>query len=460
MNKIIALLASSAVITGLALPTTVLADGDDLESQISSLSKQISKLEKQVKQLKKSKKTENFVDSDDDKGFNTSAVTTTPTLGLRSAHHGMDLIVNFSTLNEDVRMLDQRALYQKQRGVEELSRPLVQLSGVLRGVAGYKNSFYDVSSTYLDLNSAEIDAFIEASRWVSGLMSLTYDNGLPGYELTAADAASPYTKTGWSNIYLKRGFITVGDFTSSPWYASIGQMFVPFGKFSTFLVSNPLTKSLAKTSGRAIDVGYKGKDFVATAFAMKGDTYTSDNTKNINSWGGNVQYSKDLGDDKNAVLGAGYIHNLADSEGISSIVSYIASHSYELDNYMPAIDLYGKFSFANWIVNAEYVKALDSLSIAGTNIGQPSAAHFELDHTMFVGKLPLALGMGYGHSKNFENYMPEDSYSIAASTYLFKDTVQSLEFRHLRAKSAVAEAYLDAAGIQKNYLTFVFSMYF
>ena len=490
MRKTVKAVAGASVILGLCMPTYVLAK-DDLQTQVDKLGKQVAELQKELDNVnsgkkslsntkkkkliaKKKRRAENFVDAVGENSYHSAAVTTSPTLGLRSAHHGQDLVVNFSTQNEDLRLLEQREKYQKQRGIAELSRPLIELSGVLRGDILYSENFNGSHDTDLDLEQAELDVFVEASRLISGFMSIAYDNGLPSYDLSAMNVGSGYNDVSWSNIYLKRGFITVGDLSQSPFYGSIGQMYVPFGKYSSWLVSSSLTKKLGKTSGRAIDVGYAKDGFVGTGFVMHGDSKkvnqssTSENEDNINAWGLNIEKHLDLAKDTKVTVGAGYTSNLADSEGVLSVLEYVtiagtggqSGLSYNVTQYVPAYDFYAKLELpSDWIFSAEYIEATKDIiptTFGGAlNLGEPKALHVEIDKLAYLGPLPLAMGIGYGHTTDFQ-YFPEDSYQFAVSTYIWKDTVQSLEYRHLSAYPGQE----SSAQFAENYFTAMFSMYF
>ncbi len=443
-----------------ACATTESSSSTDLSAKVAELSKEITKLQQEIGSLSGTKEPENFLELDKKDTFSSSAVTTSPTLGLRSLHNGGDLVVNFSTMNEDVRLLEQRAAFQQQRKKDELSKPLLELSGALRGSIDYSKSSNGLSSSNINLADAEIDAFAEVNRMVSGFFSLSYDSGLPGYSIDSASSGGSYYKNAWSNIYLKRGFITIGDFTKSNWYSSVGQMYVPFGKFSSFQVTSTLVSSLGKTQGRAVDIGYRTKDLIATVYGMKGTSYSSTSNPAINSWGGNVQKTMDLTKGLNLTLGAGYISNLADSNGVLGIIddinSGVTTDRYMIDHDMPAYDLYAKLSLGDWLFNIEYLNADKSLSISDTEYGKPAALQLEVDRMFNIGSLPASIAFGYGHISDFLR-MPQNSYAVSFNTYLFKDTVQSLEFRHL---SANKNSSSDDLSFNKNAITAMFSMYF
>ena len=438
-------------------------EGNDSTDQVSELSQQINKLQKDVSKLRAGKEPENFLGLNRKGAFSSSAVTTSPTLGLRSKYKGEDLVVNFSTMNEDVRLLEQRAEYQKQRSKDELSKPLLELSGVLRGTLSHVRTIEQVSDTDIDLSDTELDGFAEISRMVSGYFSLAYDSGEPGYSVDSVSTEN-YNRVSWSNISLKRGFITVGDFTQSNWYGSIGQMYVPFGKYSSYQISSTLISMLGKTRSRAIDVGYRTKDMVATAYIMKGTTYLDaerireSNNLALNNWGVNVQKTAKLADDRNVVMGIGYIRNISDSDGI--LDAYDTLHSgtyrYAMAHYTPAYDVYARVSSGDWVFNAEYMHTFNTIASHARDLGQPSAIQLEVDRMFNLGTIPASIALGYGHISDF-SLIAKNSYAVTLNAYMFKDTVQSLEFRHLTASEGSDGVHTVT---DKNSITAMFSVYF
>lgn len=444
----------SAMLSGVYATET----GSDSTDSNAELSQQVTKLQKDVSKFRAGKEPENFLGLNRKGAYSSSAVTTSPTLGLRSKYKGEDLVVNFSTMNEDVRLLEQRAEYQKQRSKDELSKPLLELSGVVRGTLSYARSIEQVSNADVNLSDVELDGFAEINRMVSGYFSLAYDDGEPGYSVSSIDAGNGHNRVDWSNVSVKRGFITVGDFTQSNWYGSIGQMYVPFGKYSSFQLSSTLTSLLGKTRGRAMDIGYRTKDMVATAYAMKGTSYVGEDNPAINTWGFNIQKNAKLADDRSITFGAGYTNNIAESDGILDALDTLhhGTHRYQVVHYMPAYDVYAKVSGDNWIFNAEYIHANADLAKGSNTYGQPAALQLEIDRMFNLGTTPASIAFGYGHMSDFD-MIAKDSYAVTLNTYMFKDTVQSLEFRHLSASTA---SDVEHTVTDKNSITAMFSVYF
>ena len=115
-----------------------------------------------------------------------ATVTTSPYLGLRSAFDASDLVVNISTMNEDLRLLQQRETIEQAYRDAHLApfasdRPILELSGTLEAQGIYQDTYVGPSTTDIDLTKAEIDFLSYISPWVLGIMTIDYDNTpLPG----------------------------------------------------------------------------------------------------------------------------------------------------------------------------------------------------------------------------------------------------------------------------------------
>ena len=180
---------------------------------------------------------------------------------------GNNLIINDPKINTDVALLKLRKAAHEgmvAKGIhteDETHHSHLLLSGILEGQAQYiqfgqqggnPGSGKNGSSTDIDLSAAEIDAFLlTPSSWVSGFMSLSYDNGTDPFETNS--------RVMDSRLFLNNAFIMMGDFMRSPFYGSLGQMYVPFGTYASVFISSPGTKTIGRTKARAVLVGYQGQ---------------------------------------------------------------------------------------------------------------------------------------------------------------------------------------------------------
>jgi len=174
-------------------------------------------------------------------------VFTSPYIGIHSAYDGSDLVVNASSVNLDVRLLkQQQAMYDalEKAGLPGPDHPIVELSGEVAGQGIVRTTSPGNTTADIDLTTATFDIFAKINPWVSGFMSIDYDNSQLG----------PY-RVGNSNLSLDKGFITIGNLNRSHLYGSLGQLYVPFGQYSTFMLSASLPQLLARVKARAVVLG-------------------------------------------------------------------------------------------------------------------------------------------------------------------------------------------------------------
>lgn len=388
-----------------------------------------------------------------------SFVSSGPYLGVPLEYDGSNLIVNSPSINEDVLLLKMRKNINERlaalgmQNVEDKSHLL--LSGVVEGQASYISHGKNSSSSDIDLSSAILDAYmLGPSKWTSGLIEFAYDNA-PG---TATGSLFNNSRTENSRVFVNKAFIILGDLTQSPVYGTIGQMYVPFGQYSTSMVSSPLTKLLARTKARAINIGYQPLGPTApyaAIYAFQGDSHGS-STSRINNGGINIGYR--LHQEKfSEDIGAGVIGNIADSQvmqdtgGQTSAVfgGFGATGTCTLANgttgscgneklvhRVPAYDLRAKFSVGSAIdLIAEYIRASTQFHpndlTYNSHGAHPQALHTEAIYSFQAFDRPNSIGVGYDMTKDaLALQLPAKRMSLVLNTSIWRSTLESLEFRH------------------------------
>ncbi len=365
-------------------------------------------------------------------------VSTSPILGLRSKYDASDLVVNISSMNEDLRLLSQRRLLEKvanDHGYTYAQKPFVVLSGALEGQALAGNDFNHDSSSDIDLDTAELDVEPVVSPWAAGFMSLQYDDSSP----------ATGSRTGNSRFYLQRGFLTIGDLNRAPVYFTLGQMYAPFGRYSSNMVTNPITKSIGRTLTREALFGYADHGFYAEAYGYRGDVRINSAKSSVNEGGGNIGIKRAYshGDYD---IGAGLISNLGDSQGAQN-TGYGVSGAFGgfsvnkgagsdlMVHRVPAANVHASADIGNWTVITEYVGAtrrFNSQDLTFNNRGaSPKAMDAELVYNFAVKNRPTNLGFMYDQSwQALGLNVPRQSFTVAMNTSIWKDTIESLEFRH------------------------------
>jgi hypothetical protein len=363
-------------------------------------------------------------------------VVTAPYTSVPPHNNGSSFIVNAPTINEDAKLLarrmDEMQYYQKRYG-HQLSRPRLVLSGDLTGIAQYTKTYRQKYNSDIDLTGADLDAYVEVAPWVSGLMEFSYTN----------DAAPESTRRiSDSNVYLNQGFLTIGNFMKSPIYGSIGQLYVPFGRYASMMISDPLTKFVGKTKARALSIGYEKAATnapYAEGFIFRTAAATSSQTK-INDGGVDFGYryshKKFRGD-----IGFSYLYDIAASEGMqdngrsSGFMGFSNMTSDRLRHAVGGADLYGLLGYKAFTAMFEYTTALRRFSKQNLTYNghgaKPAAYTIEGDYAFRLFKMPATFGLAYQGSHDALGLnIPTKRYLAALQLLVRKYTLFTLEFRH------------------------------
>lgn len=367
-----------------------------------------------------------------------SYVMTSTVLNIHSAYDASDLIVNQSTMNEDLRFLQQRQTLEDLIGPANLpsvGRPEVFLSGKVEGIASYISPYSGSSMSDINVNSAELDVLAEASPWAFGFLSMAFD---PSQTIDPLIIGSG-DRVGNSNIFLKRGFLTIGNLDKSPVYLTVGQQYVPFGRYSTYTLSSPDTQILGRTNVRAALVGLTKDGFFMSGYGYDGAA----DMGNIDDTGVNVGYKYSSGDKYNFSLGAGYINDMADSQGIQDTNGAVGSFqgfaqtlaTENIAHTVPGVDLNASFGIGPFNFIAEYITqtrsyAPQDLQFNGRG-AKMEAGHLEADYSFYIFDKHASLTFAYEQSAQaLAIGLPKNSYVATFNTSIWKNTIATLEYRY------------------------------
>ena len=275
----------------------------------------------------------------------------------------------------------------------------------------------------------------------------------------------------------------LGDFTRSPVYATAGQMFVPFGTYSSVFISQTLPKRLGRTKARAFLVGYQGQEdnaFFTALYMYKGDSHASA-TSRINSGGINLGYRFDFPSRVNGEVGAGWMANIADSVGMQNtggqpnfngFAGPVPYGNEKIVHRVPAVDMRAKVSFSNFDFIADYLAVTTSFNPNDLSFNAAGASPWALDtqlaYTFAVWDKPTSLGIGYSQAREaLALGLPERRMGAVLNTSIWHNTIQSLEFRHdinyATSKYATGSNILPLVtglGTYDNVVTLQFDVFF
>lgn len=363
-------------------------------------------------------------------------VSTGPYVGVPVQYSGSNLIINSPSVNTDLQLLGIRKHIIEQlafMGGDVFREPHhshLLLSGQIEAqLALFKPAGHPYTSD-VDVTTVAFDLFvIGPSDWLLGFVDFNYDN---------SPLLNNRFRIANSRLFVNRAFITIGDLVQSPVYGTFGQFFIPFGTYSSIMISDTLPKLLARTKARALQIGFQqqSKDALYGAvYIFRGYSHLGSGSK-INTGGVNLGFTLSQGD-FNSNIGAGWIANLADSTGMQLGNGF--AFNEKISHRVPAYNIHALFDFSKHIdFILEYVTAAtrfnpNNMSYNGKG-ARPWAIDLEAAYSFYIlNEKPSAIGLGFGKSHQALSLgIPLTRTSVVFNTSLLRNTLQSIEFRRDR----------------------------
>lgn len=353
--------------------------------------------------------------------------------GVPNYFDGRKLVVNAPSILKDYKLLKRRQSefnYYQKHDLNYASRPRMIISGEIAGNMQYKRDYQNDSASDINLSAAAIDTYIEATPWISGLIDISYED---------SDSQTSANRVNNANIVLDQAFVTIGNLNKTDLYGSVGQLDIPFGRFSSSMISDPLTEFVGKIKTRAASLGYrtgKPNQPFGSVFVYRG---AANNDKRVDDVGADAGYILQTHGVK-AALGGSFVNNIADAKGFQGTgLSNPHFEGFEdnesLQHRVPGGDIYGRLSMDPITFLGEYVTALrhfDSQNLTFDGEGaQPAAWHAEATYGFHIGQHSSSLSIGYGGSRQALGLnIPRTRYSTALQIALMRHTLLTFEYRH------------------------------
>ena len=363
-------------------------------------------------------------------------VVSSPYLGSRPAFDGSDYIVNISSINRDIRLMQQRRSLGRayaKLGYKPPERPILALSGAVVPMGTVGHPYFGATSADWNLGMDELDLAAIINTKVEAYMALAYN---------AAPPAGGGPRVANSNISLNMGFINIGDLDTSPFYLTAGQLYAPFGRFSTSMISPTLPLILTRIKARPFILGYKSVNDTGLFAAIYG--YRGETTMGSSGVGGiNVGYIIDAFH-TTSEIGFSFVSSVNDAGGLQNNGAQAGTtfggfgsptNGSESVHKIPAMGGHYAISFDRYNITLEWVSSTrrfyeSDLSFNGLG-AQPQALQAEGGVTFVSFKKPSSVAASYQWSKDaLALNLPHQRFNAVYNISLWKDTVESLEYRH------------------------------
>ncbi|MBS0359220.1 MAG: LbtU family siderophore porin, partial [Proteobacteria bacterium] len=211
------------------------------------------------------------------------------------------------------------------------------------------------------------------------------------------------------------------------------------GLYASNMISAPLTQSIGRILTRAVRIGYLERGAQGTS--VTGFIFNSDTAVGSRLEGGaDITYKWDGA--LNGDIGVSFVSNISDSQGMQSTGGPGAFTGFGMStatdtlvHRVPGIDVHSKLNFKKFGFLAEYVSGLRPFAMQDMSFNghgaTPSAFNLEASYSFDLFNKPASFALGYGQSyQGLALNLAKNRYSGVFNISLFRNTIQSLEYRH------------------------------
>ena len=173
--------------------------------------------------------------------------------------------------------------------------------------------------------------------------------------------------------------------------------------------------------------------FGVSGYAFNGDFHETEGENHIEHFGIDAHYNFTGDRDWEIMVGASYISNISDSDGLTGELQDLGVNS--IRDYVGGFDSYLHIGYDNFFFDAEYMTATEDFEPAELATwrgdgAQPAVWNLEAGYNWDWGK-NLEIAFKYAGSDESENLgFPEDRYGLALNQTIWDGVIVSLAYLH------------------------------
>lgn len=292
----------------------------------------------------------------------------------------------------------------------------VNLSGAIEVEFATGDDFFGENFNSFDVAAVELGLDIKATDWASGHVLIKYEED--GDE---------------NDFFVDEATITLGDVEKFPLVLTAGKFYMPFGKFDTNMIQDPLTLEIGEINESGAALGVEMGGFVASLYGYKGmrETDFFDDSYTELGYGVMAGYSHKEGDIA-LTGGVSWTNNMADSDGAIAD-AFDDADLNSIDETVSGLGLHAGAAFGPISIIGEYVTALDQFSPLEVEfLGQgaePSAWNTELAYTTELLEREVVFAIGMQQTdESVALGLPESRYIGSIGMEVLPNTNLTLEY--------------------------------
>lgn len=294
------------------------------------------------------------------------------------------------------------------------SYPYLQLNGLIEAGWVHIDPYEGPAASEWLISTLELGMTFQPHPWVTLEASGLYeDNGQTPLELDVAQ-------------------LKIGP-PAGPWFLAGGQFYLPFGRYESNMVSDPLTLDLGENREIGAAMGFEYANLFGAAYSYHGERLGQQGG-GLDEWGAEVGYAgKPNGHP--LTLAVGYISDIGDSDSLYPLV--------EDNDRIGGLALSALFEAGPWTLIGEYVAATQTFDdSAGEALAGQSPAAWMLEAAyqfdLFTKEAQIALGY-QGSREALALELPEVRGLATFNLGIYRYTTLQLEW-------ALDQDYGESAG--------------
>ena len=282
----------------------------------------------------------------------------------------------------------------------------VEFSGLIEVEGSVGKDFTGSNESNFELATIELGFVGKVTDWASAHLTLLYEEG------------------GDDEVVIDDAHILLGNTDKFPLYLSAGRLYVPYGNFTTNMISDPLTLEIAETQETALQVGFEAGGAYGSVFAFNGDTNEGGGDSQIEQFGANIGYSLEQ-EGFSVDVGMSYMNSIGDSDGLSGMLE--ENDMLEAD-YVGGIGVYAIAHIGKVSLIGEYITALDDFD--DVDDSQPMAFNAEAGYTFDISGMESTVALAYQGTDDMAGYLPESRILASFGIGFLEGTTVSFEYAH------------------------------
>ena len=298
----------------------------------------------------------------------------------------------------------------------------ITLSGLIEVEANYEHTDFsdsgtpDTDSSDITLATVELGIDADIAKHVGGHLLFKWEDGD-------------------SSVNVDEGFIILDGEDVIPLYLNAGKMYVPFGRFESHFISDPLTLEIGETNEGALKVGYVHSWAEVCLSAFNGDVDETGKDNHIDDFVAGITLTPEISEEFDLAFGVSYISNIGDSNGLEGEITGAGT----VKDDVPGLGVFLSLGFQDrYFVELEYVGATDDfqageLSFDNGQAFKPMTWNIEF---AFLPVEALELAVRYEGGDDLGNdFLPDERYGGVVSYAFFDNTNLAAEYLHASFKN-------------------------